>query len=497
MATINGGTNSRNWTFKLEVEEISTNVERNESQVRVRGYLGRPAGNGGYGYAGTYNYAVQIDDSSEYTRSGTNYQNEPAIAGGNWSTQPLFDETFTIKHNSDGTKTIKVYAEMTTSNFSPSAASAVGTVVLSQLHKAPDITSISITEKNTKLTNLNLSNDIIVQYLSEKEVVINASTYDNATINNYSIYHNNVLIGTSANNIITINFSQVAELMDSGTGSIALMVAVTDDLGGYSTKNFNFAVIKYTKPSIEFASTNIKRKTGNGIVLTDNKATLNFVGTCYKNDDIIGNANKPTVQYKIWNISEPEYSTLETPNTANVTIKNFEINDIEYTNVYDFKIKIYDSFITEDINVNLKIGKVPTGRSVWSEYKDRVDFWKLTIQNNDPFAYSADEVIIGTWMGKPLYRKVLIFNSTINGNTEFSLAHNITNYERVWIDVSNTFIYSNLYTSSVPSIGYYQNLTDKLNIYIYGDYVVFYSNGGWGETWTKVVTLNYTKTTDQ
>ena len=383
MTTINGSTSSSNWTYKLEVEETSTNIENNTSQVRVRGYLGRPSGNGGYGYAGNYKYTVQIDDSDDLKRTKNKYQSESAIAGGRWSSQALFDETFTIKHNSDGQKTIKVYGSMSTSEFSPSSASATGNVVLSQLHKAPDITTVSLTETNTQLTSLGVANNTIVQYLSNKTATINVSTYDNATITNYSVYHNNILIGSSTSNSMTINFANIGELIDSGIGKVGLMVAVTDSLGGYNTKMFDFSVIKYTRPTIEKTSTTIKRKTGNGTVLTDNKVLLNFVGTCYKGNDVIGNANVPTVQYKIWNTTEPNYSTITTPNSANVSIKDYEISNILYTSTYNYKIKIYDVFTITETTINLKTDKVPTGVSVWTEYKDRVDFEKVTIKGKD------------------------------------------------------------------------------------------------------------------
>lgn len=396
MVTINGSTSSSNWTYKLEVEETSTNIENNTSQVRVRGYLGRPSGNGGYGYAGNYKYTVQIDDSDDLKRTKNKYQSESAIAGGRWSSQALFDETFTIKHNSDGQKTIKVYGSMSTSEFSPSSASATGNVVLSQLHKAPDITTVSLTETNTQLTSLGVANNTIVQYLSNKTATIEVSTYDDATITEYSIYHNNTLIETSTTSNITIDFSKVSELIDSGTGSIGLMVAVTDSLDGYNTKIFNFPVIKYTRPSIEFTSTNIKRKTGNGTVLTDNIVLLNFVGTCYKGNDVIGNNNIPTVEYKIWNTSEPSYSTLTTPNTANVTIKDYEISNILYTSTYNYKIKITDTFTTTETTINVKIDKVPTGVSVWTEYPDRVDFIKATIDGKN--IVESGENDNGSWI---------------------------------------------------------------------------------------------------
>ena len=291
-----------------------------------------------------------------------------------------------IPHNSDGTKTINIsfsVTDTTGQSYTCGNASDSSDMELSVLHKVPEITSVNLVENNAKLTNLNVPNNTIVQYLSNKKITINA-TYDDATISNCSIYHNNVLIGTSTTNEVVVDFSKVSELITTetnGTHYVGLTIAVTDSKSGYSTRIFNFPVIKYTRPSIEATSTTIKRKTGNGTVLTDNIAILNFVGNCYKGDDVIGNANIPTVQYKIWNGTEPDYTTLTTPNTANITISDYQINNIIYTNVYNYKIKIYDIFIDTETITNYKNSKVPTGQSVFSEYKDRVDFKKISIGN--------------------------------------------------------------------------------------------------------------------
>lgn len=372
MATINGSTNNSQWTFKLEVTETGTSLANKTSTVSVQVYIGRTSSQSYLG--GNYNLSVNCGGQTQSQNGNIPYPTY--INGGSW----LLLKTFTfVVSNTGNPTTTSISSEMTSSDFTPSRSSASGSFELTKLHDVPNIISVSLTETNTQLTDLGVANDTIVQYLSNKRLEVNVSTYDNATITNYSVYHNNILIGTSTTNTITIDFANVAELMDSGTGNVGLMVAVTDSLGGYSTKMFNFAVIKYTRPSIEFTSTNIRRKTGNGTVLTDNKVLLNFVGTCYKGDDVIGNANKPTVQYKIWNDTEPNYSTLTTPNTANVAIKDFEIINIEYTEVYDYKIKIYDVFTTTESSTNLKTDKVPTGVSVWTEYKDRVDFIKATI----------------------------------------------------------------------------------------------------------------------
>ena len=384
MATINGSTNSSQWTFKLEATEIAYSIPNKNSTVRVQVYLGRASSQSYLG--GNYNLSVKCADQTQNANGNIPYPTY--INGGSWYLLKTF--TFTVSNTGNPT-TISISSTMSSSDFNPSSASASGSLTLTKLHDAPNITSFSLTEKNTQLTNLSVPNSTIVQYLSNKTATINVSTYDNATITNYSVYHNNVLIGSSTSNTITINFANIGELIDSGTGKVGLMVAVTDSLGGYSTKMFDFTVIKYTRPNIEKTSTTIKRKTGNGTVLTDNKVLLNFVGTCYKGNDVIGNANKPTVQYKIWNTTEPNYSTLTTPNTSNVTIKDYEISNILYTSTYNYKIKIYDVFTTTETTINLKVDKVPTGVSVWTEYKDRVDYEKITIKKEEIVEINENE----------------------------------------------------------------------------------------------------------
>ena len=39
--------------------------------------------------------------------------------------------------------------------------------------------------------------------------------------------------------------------------------------------------------------------------------------------------------------------------------------------------------------------------------------------------YSTDEIVVGTWLGKPLYRKVIVQNGVSDGNV--SIPHNISN----------------------------------------------------------------------
>ena len=109
--------------------------------------------------------------------------------------------------------------------------------------------------------------------------------------------------------------------------------------------------------------------------------------------------------------------------------------------------------------------------------------------------YSTNETRIGTWMGKPLYRKVLSAVG-LAGNTKKSIAYNIDNLDKIWIE--NGFAINALRIVTVPMVGYNGNISDKLDVWIekQENVVKLYSNGGWGNDWTFYIIINYTKTTD-
>lgn len=58
-------------------------------------------------------------------------------------------------------------------------------------------------------------------------------------------------------------------------------------------------------------------------------------------------------------------------------------------------------------------------------------------QNSDNGTYSADEVVIGTWAGKTLYRKVIHIPSLPNSTTTY-YPTNIDNPDLVMVDMGST-----------------------------------------------------------
>ena len=121
---------------------------------------------------------------------------------------------------------------------------------------------------------------------------------------------------------------------------------------------------------------------------------------------------------------------------------------------------------------------------------------------NNKFNYSTEEQVIGKWIdGKPLYGKTITFTSTISANAITSIVHNITNAKNIFIDYGASFVETNIGTDNYMSyslslIGYNGNITDKMYCYVNHVNINFYSNGTWGNNWTKHITLKYTKTTD-
>lgn len=111
--------------------------------------------------------------------------------------------------------------------------------------------------------------------------------------------------------------------------------------------------------------------------------------------------------------------------------------------------------------------------------------------------YSLKERRIGTWInGKPLYQKIISF--TTSWNTSYEFAHGIQDYDRIWLDMSNSYFFAPANNVSIPLISnsYYGDNTQWIDAMIYGDKVLLYSSGGWGTGWEKIITINYTKTTD-
>lgn len=417
--TIIGTTNVPNlWTYKLVVTETATDTINRTSTIKVEHFLGRKSGAGSSYFNGAYTISSTVNGETKSSNKNTGGQNVN-VSNGGWKS--IGSHTFTVSNTGNPT-TITISGTQTSTIFNPSSSSANGTMDLTVLHLPPEITNIAITERDARLTTLSLDNSTIVSFLSQKRFTITATPNDGATITTYKVYYGSTELGTSNTNVVDCNFANIS-LSDG-----VITINVIDNQGGVGVINVTYPIIQYQKPTL--SNTSIKRKTDNQTGLIDGEATLKLNGTFYKEANIIGNANTiKKVEYKIWNVTEPNFIDITSSSTigsgtvtSSYTINELNDKKIEFDKTYEYKIIITDYF---DNVSNLIEGKVPTGLAVWTEFKDRVDFIKLSINNQSILA-----------------PYVLYDNNTSRTDTDITLIDSSANYDYLEI-------YYNYYAGSV------------------------------------------------
>lgn len=113
--------------------------------------------------------------------------------------------------------------------------------------------------------------------------------------------------------------------------------------------------------------------------------------------------------------------------------------------------------------------------------------------------YSTEETVIGTWLGKPLYRKVFEFDVEAKTNVSFTKDElGISETEHIIINMgSSTALYYNpsRTKNGFSDISYYISDTDRAHVYINFDKTMTIQNQN--QTPRKYyIVLEYTKKTD-
>ena len=341
--------------------------------------------------------------------------------------QVLGTRTITITGAFNGIKTGSFTTNLT-GDWGLKSGSASVTINLANLHTPPVVTKVTMQETNSSLN----SYSGIVQFLSSKTITFTTTTYDNATISSYQVYHNGVLIGSSTTNGMTIDFDKVGTLITFPMNNktyCTLRFVVIDSYGTSGYLESQYEVIPYVKPNLVQTSSSVKR---NGQL--SGKVKLNLVGSFY-NQKVNNVANTIKLEFTYWKKGETEPSTYYTiPFTLNgnslnisnwsVAINNQEITDIDKNYAYNFKIRATDKF-NKQSEITLLC---PVGEYVWAEYKDRVDFNDISVKNQNPFLYSTKETRIGSLEdGTSIYRR--IYEGTISSADKEILESNIINMD--------------------------------------------------------------------
>lgn len=371
--------------FSLRVSEDTTS---GNSSLMSYSFTIAPIQNGWDWYGFNIPYSVNIGGNT-YTGSISSYNGSSTVtlSSGN---------NIEIPHNTDGTKSISISFSVTDStgqNYTCGNASASDTMTLTALHKAPTINTATMTETNQAMITLGIPDTTIVPWLSQKRITLSATAYDGATLK-YRIRHgfSNYALPSAttfqASNVFNTDYRS-NEIEVDQNNKVNILQIVGDNKGAETTDfvlvnisgtNQKPNGIPYFKPTLEKTSTTIKRKSGGGVNLTDNKAVINVKGLIYKGSDLVGNNNSvKQLGYKIWEKGTREptsYTSLTgTLSGNNVTVSNVIINNIDFTKVYNYKIILKDNY---DYSYEIE-DSVPTGEPIFTEYKDRVDFKKITV----------------------------------------------------------------------------------------------------------------------
>ena len=291
-------------------------------------------------------------------------------------------------------------------------------------HTEPTNVTYVMTEKNQKLIDAGISNDLIVENLSIKEFLFSYTLHDGASFKRCRIWNMASAVYGSDENPFSINLKN-QPFPGKYDGKILLFGDVVDSLEGYgASSKIYYDYIPYTSISLNETNT-ITKRSGQ----TTGKVKLNISGTFYNGN--IGNINqsgnyKPIIKYKYWKLGDVEPSTFDnTISNENITITNnmftvtdYEIGSIDETasnyfnpeNAYRVKVYVEDNF-TSYFSTEKPI---PVGEYTWAEYKDRVDFKKVTIKGKDiisDIVYGDNQVLWDPGEGKGYY---MVGSHTIN-----------------------------------------------------------------------------------
>lgn len=265
----------------------------------------------------------------------------------------------------------------------------------------------------------------------------------------------------------------------------------------------------------------------NMLDLSTYKPSINGLTTTFSNGILTVNGT-PTKDYtEIWSIPTAQFTSMledgktyvmkstnaDTKLYGVITITPISSGSATYINTrsgavsftvdkskYRYYIDIQTSSISSTGSIsNFKIGlQLEPGTSA-SEYEPFVSP-SINVNNNGSYkpiayknVYSTNEVVIGEFMGKPLYRKVIEFKPT---TAMSSIPHNISNLEKITNYYGTVFttgskkMFPTIYTSNMATTG--------TGIYDYNTTILEVNCGtNILSTITSIeCTLEYTKTTD-
>lgn len=260
-------------------------------------------------------------------------------------------------------------------------ATSCSDITIPSGHTPPDTVRFNMTEASNSPVYGIVNDNVIAENLSVKQFNVTCNLYDDATFSKAILKNYDNVIKESTSTSFTVDFSTVGLIVNTSVDRIPFKAIVQDSKGGEGFLGYVYQYIPYTPPAVIESSIIAKRTyqvTGNVV--------LSLSGTYYNGADLNqGGTYQPTIKYKFWEAGDDEPDTYgNTISASSVTISNgtFSVsnyslgNSFELNKSYKIKVQVNDTYKTTAMS---EPKTIPYGEALWTEYKDRVDFKKLTI----------------------------------------------------------------------------------------------------------------------
>lgn len=279
-------------------------------------------------------------------------------------------------------------------------------------------------------------------------------------------------------------------------------VVITDCFG--STR-YNFTVTRGTP--IMFIDVN---KLSVGInSFPDSQKQLSIIGDQKIDGSIVAELKAP-YNYTSDDLVKIRNYVLGTETLTEDEIEKYDINKDGVVNPVDYIVikKLIDNGIDTTHSAKLKMQKgmdISNLAFVWEDANGN-EIAKIGLEGmfyknvpvNNSSSYSTNEIVVGRWINnKPLYRKVITTTETVTNDT--TIAHHIDDVDLIYIAKAFAINNNNGITWTVPTDLYGTGGTtnvDRMNTYVNKTEIGFKCDTTWSTCWTKVIVLEYTKTTD-
>lgn len=249
----------------------------------------------------------------------------------------------TLLNAMSGFKSFKAVFELTTFNGSAqigTASTFTAEVKTTEANSAPTLSGFSYRDSNSTTVSITGNSQYLIQGYSTLTVTPGtASAKNGASIENYTASCNGVSVSNTVSGDLTIGIV-------TASGSVEVVLTVTDSRGYTCSKSVTITVIAYEKPKI--SSVTLRRT--NDI---ESEMQLKFSGSI--SPVTINGTMKNTVRYIRYRYKKTNqssygsyYSILSTAdiNGSSFSYENLELCNLDANYSYDFHLQIQDRLYT-------------------------------------------------------------------------------------------------------------------------------------------------------